>query len=344
MLRNSMNSKNFVINLNKPKDISSQKAVTKVKQIFAAKKAGHAGTLDPIATGVLLICLNGATKIARFLSDLDKEYIVRLKLGERTDTHDSTGKIVEKKNWRLLKKDHVYEVVNKFKGSIKQTPPMYSAIKIGGQRLYKLARMGMDVKRQERTINIYKIDIIYFNPPFLDLKISCSKGTYVRTLCDDIGKALGSGAHMVSLERTRIGNFSIEDSSSMEELISKKDAWYSIDSAISHLCEIILDEVAYYKARNGMPIIAFKNNPPESLHTPSVASRTDLWKRDNPPESYFNKGGLEGDFKVTKGGVSCKNLYINQYVRLKNPDNILFGIGILERNMIRIERLLEGSS
>jgi tRNA pseudouridine55 synthase len=320
---NPMNSKNFVINLNKPKDISSLKAVTKVKQIFAAKKAGHAGTLDPIATGVLLICLNGATKIARFLSDLDKEYIVRLKLGERTDTYDSTGKIIERKSWCLLKEAYIYEVVNKFKGSIKQTPPMYSAIKIDGQRLYKLARMGMDVKRPERMIHIYKIDIMYFNLPFLDLKISCSKGTYIRTLCDDIGKALGSGAHVVSLERTRIGNFSIEDSSSMEELISKKDAWHSIDSATSHLSEIILDEGTYYKARNGMPIIAPKNNLPESA----------------PLER-----GAGGNFKVHERGVSCKNLYINQYVRLKNPENILFGIGILERNMIRIERLLEGVS
>jgi tRNA pseudouridine55 synthase len=323
---------NIVINLNKPKDISSQKAVTKVKQIFAAKKAGHAGTLDPMATGVLLICLNGATKIARFLSDLDKEYSVRLKLGERTDTYDSTGRIIEKKSWCLLKESHIYEAVNKFRGSIKQTPPMYSAIKIDGQRLYKLARMGMDVKRPERTINIYKIDIMYFNPPFLNLKISCSKGTYIRTLCDDIGKALGSGAHMVSLERTRIGNFSIEDSSSMEELISKKDAWHSIDSAISHLSEIILDEDAYYKARNGMPIIAPKNNTPESTHI-------SFWKRDNPPKSPFNVE-LGRNFKVTEMGISCKNLYINRYVRLKNPENILFGIGILERNMIKIERLL----
>jgi tRNA pseudouridine55 synthase len=309
----SMNSKNIVINLNKPKDISSQKAVTRVKQIFAAEKAGHSGTLDPIATGVLLVCLNGATKIARFLTDLDKEYLVRLKLGERTDTHDSTGKIVEKKSCYLLKESCIYEAVNKFKGRIKQTPPMYSAIKIEGQRLYKLARMGKDVERPERTINIYQIDIIYFNPPFLDLKISCSKGTYVRTLCDDIGKALGSGAHMVSLKRTRIGNFSIEDSSPMEDLISKKDAWHSIDSAISHLNEIILDEGTCHKARNGMPITVPENN---SLIPP------------------LEKGG----------GGFLKNLYINQYVRLKTPENILFGIGILGRDMIKIERLLESFS
>lgn len=317
---------NLVINLNKPKDISSHKAVTKVKQLFSVKKAGHAGTLDPIATGVLIVCLNEATKITRFLSDLNKEYIVRLKLGERTDTYDLTGRIIEKTRCPLLNEADIRDVLSKFKGQIKQMPPMYSAIKVNGKRLYKLARMGMNIERPERMINIYKIDLVYFNLPFLDLKISCSKGTYIRTLCDDIGKALGVGAHMVSLARTRVGIFSIVDSASMEELQSKKDAWHSIDSAISHLSEMTLDEDAYHKARNGMPII-----------TPIGASMTHGSANDNEnnsPLSPFSKGG-EGGFE---------GLYINQYIRLKSPENILFGIGKLEKNMIRIERLLDGAS
>ncbi len=294
-----MNPENLVINLNKPKDISSQKAVTKVKHLFAVGKAGHAGTLDPIATGVLIVCLNEATKITRFISDLDKEYIVRLKLGERTDTYDLTGKIVEKKDYFLIKEADIHNVLNNFTGRIKQTPPMYSAIKIGGQPLYKFARMGMNIDRPQRTINIHKIDLAFFNPPYLDLKISCSKGTYIRTLCDDIGNALGVGAHMVSLERTRIGRFRIEDSASIDKLNCNKDACHSIDSAISHLHEIILDEDSYQKARNGMPL--------------------------TPLYSPLLRGELKG------GEV--------QYLRLKDPENKLFGIGRLEDNRIKIERL-----
>jgi tRNA pseudouridine55 synthase len=300
---------NIVINLNKPKDISSQEAVTKVKQIFAAKKAGHAGTLDPIATGVLIVCLNEATKIARFLSDLNKEYIVRLKLGERTDTYDLTGRIIEKTSCLLLNEADIQDVLSKFKGQIKQMPPMYSAIKVNGKRLYKLARMGMNIKRPARTINIYKIDLLYFNLPLLDLRISCSKGTYIRTLCDDIGKDLGVGAHMVSLERIRAGIFSIGDSASIEELQSKKDAWYSMDSAISHLNEMTLDEDAYHKARNGMPVITTRI----------------------PLHPHLLKGDREG-------------LQIDQYIRLKSPENILFAIGKLEGNIIIIERLLNRAS
>ena len=143
---------NIVINLNKPESISSHRAANDVGRLFAAKKAGHAGTLDPIATGVLIVCLNEATKITRFLSDLDKEYIVRLKLGERTDTYDSTGRILETKDWHSIKETDIHEILKNFIGLIKQTPPMYSAVKIGGQPLYKLARKGIDIERPEREI------------------------------------------------------------------------------------------------------------------------------------------------------------------------------------------------
>jgi tRNA pseudouridine55 synthase len=304
---------NFVINLNKPKDISSQQAVIKVKKIFAVRKAGHAGTLDPIATGVLLVCLNEATKITGFLSDLDKEYSVRLKLGERTDTYDITGRILEKRDCSSLKEVDIHKVIKNFIGQIKHTPPMYSAIKIGGNPLYKLARRGIEMKIPERTVIIHRIDLMGFNLPHLDLKVSCSKGTYIRTLCDDVGKALGVGGHMVLLERTRIGSFRIEDSISIEELknkfegssarrimtpLSAKDACHSIDSALSHLNEIVLDEDSYRKARNGMPITL---------------------------SSLFQRG-VWGDS--------------GRFVRLKNPENKLFGIGRLENNRIKIERLL----
>ncbi len=250
----------IVINLNKPKDLSSQQAVTRVKRFFSAKKAGHTGTLDPIATGVLIVCLNEATKITRFLSELDKEYKVRVKLGERTDTFDLTGRLLEKKDPSFLREKDVQNVLRNFLGEIKQTPPMFSAIKINGQPLYKLARKGIEIKRPDRLIHVYELDLISFDLPYIDLKIRCSKGTYVRSLCDDIGKALGVGAHIIALERTRIGNFRIEDSASIEEIGWKKESIHSIDSAISFLDEIILDESSYIKARKGIPVIIITEN------------------------------------------------------------------------------------
>jgi len=251
-----------VINLNKPKDISSQQAVIKIKKLFGARKAGHTGTLDPIATGVLIVCLNQATKISRFLLDLDKEYIVKMKLGERTDTGDLTGNVLEKRNPYALKETDIYCVLENFIGQIKQIPPMYSAIKVKGQPLYRLARMGMEIRRPERVISIYQIDLIHFNQPYLDLKISCSKGTYIRTLCDDIGKTLNVGAHMVSLKRTRSGCFRIEDSASLDELRCENNAVHSMDSALLHLSEVILDEESCDKAKNGMPVIMITANLP----------------------------------------------------------------------------------
>jgi tRNA pseudouridine55 synthase len=237
-----MIDKNLVINLNKPEGITSQQAVTKVKHIFSAKKAGHAGTLDPIATGVLLVCINEATKITRFLSDTDKEYVAVMKLGERTDTLDSEGKIIKKfqiSNFKF-QIEEIKKIIQQFIGEIEQIPPMYSAVKVSGRPLYKLARRGIEVERPHKKIKIYKLDLIHFNPPFLEIKVLCSKGTYIRTLCDDIGSAIGVGAHMVALKRTRVGDFGIEDSAGLAELPDKKKSLYTIDMALKHLKDIVL--------------------------------------------------------------------------------------------------------
>jgi tRNA pseudouridine55 synthase len=284
---------NIVINLNKPQDLSSQQAVRKVKQLFTAIKAGHAGTLDPMATGVLLVCLNEATKITRFLSDLDKEYVARMKLGERTDTYDSTGKVIGRADYQAVTESDMRRILDGFTGLIKQTPPMYSAVKVGGCPLYKLARRGIVVSRPERTVTIDKIDLLSMDKPYVDLKILCSKGTYIRTLCDDVGNRLEVGAHMISLVRTRIGAFRIEDSLSFEDLTREVPYSCSIDSAISHLGQLMLDEKAYQKARNGVPV------------------------------------------------EICYDILLeNQYVRLKSPENVLFGVGKLENSTVKIERLL----
>jgi tRNA pseudouridine55 synthase len=245
---------NIVINLNKPPDVSSQQATRKVKQLLAARKAGHAGTLDPMATGVLLVCLNEATKITRFLSDLDKEYVVGMKLGERTDTYDSTGKVIERSGYQSVTETDIRQTLAGFTGFVRQIPPMYSAVKVAGRPLYKLARKGIVISRPERTVTIAGIELLSMNKPYVDLKIVCSKGTYIRTLCDDVGNALGVGAHMVSLVRTRIGSFRVENSLSIEDLANERPSCCSIDSAISHLREVVLDETSYRKARNGAPV------------------------------------------------------------------------------------------
>lgn len=244
---------NTVINLNKPKGISSQEAVNKVKKILKVKKAGHAGTLDPIATGVLLICLNEATKITPFLSNLDKEYIVTMKLGEKTDTYDSEGTIIEKSEVIDINKIDIEKAIKRFVGEIEQIPPMYSALKYKGQPLYKLARKNIEVERRPRKVLIKSIDLLGYKSPFLTFRVFCSKGTYIRSLCSDMGETLGFGAHMTDLTRTKIGRFFIEDSVTFEEL-EKREAHISIDDALNFLPEIVLSIEQTKRAMHGNPI------------------------------------------------------------------------------------------
>lgn len=249
---------NIIINLNKPKGISSQQAVTKVKKLLGARKAGHTGTLDPMATGVLLVCLNEATKVSRFLLDKDKTYHARLKLGERTDTLDADGEIIETRDVPLFTPGHIARVAKQFVGKIMQKPPMYSAIKLNGQPLYKLARRGIEVERARRPVEIYNIKLLQIDIPYVDIAVSCSKGTYIRTLCDEIGLMLGTGAHITALERTSISTFAIDASVTFDTLgqgISDDSPCVSsIDHALSDLSEVILDETDFSKARNGVPL------------------------------------------------------------------------------------------
>ena len=248
---------NVVINLNKPKGISSQQAVTRVKRITGVKKAGHAGTLDPMATGILLVCTGEATKITRFLSDLDKEYLAVMKLGEKTDTYDSEGTVVQRNEDFSLEKEDVENVLAGFRGTIEQTPPMFSALKMGGRPLYSLARRGIMVERARREITIHEMEITGFSLPFVGMRISCSKGTYIRSLCNDIGEMLGMGAHITSLQRTLIGRFRIEDSVTLDELQKSPaagNAFVSIDEALGHLGEISLNERDFTRAKNGLSV------------------------------------------------------------------------------------------
>lgn len=253
---------NCIINLDKPKGISSQGAVTKVKRLIGARKAGHAGTLDPLATGVLLVSCGAATRITRFLFDLDKEYVAVMKLGERTDTLDLEGKVVQRCEDFSFSREEIQRVARRFTGSICQKPPMYSAIKVGGKALYKLARKGMEIERPGRVVNVADIEVLAVNLPFVEIRVACSKGTYIRSLCDDMGRELGVGAHITELRRIRIGSFSIQDSISLEELDdlrlgsdeTRHGGVLTIDEVLDHLGELFLSDREVNSFRNGVPL------------------------------------------------------------------------------------------
>ncbi len=259
-LYNIFISMDIIINLNKPKDITSQDGVTKVKKILRAKKAGHAGTLDPMATGVLLVFLNRATRLVSFFSSLDKEYKAVMKLGESTDTQDAYGKIIEICDDISVERNQVESVLKSFSGKTLQEPPMFSALKHKGKPLYKLARKGIEIERKLREINISLIEMLDFDLPYVTFRARCSKGTYIRTLCHDMGKKLGTGAHLFELERTAIGNFHISDSISPDKLHdvirgeSEEKSIYTMSDALSWLPDLIVDDSRSGAVRHGNPI------------------------------------------------------------------------------------------
>jgi len=289
------------VQFNKSGNSTSHDAVAAVKKLFKVRKAGHAGTLDPLATGILLVCLNEATKITGYLSDLDKEYIVTARLGESTDTYDTEGTITRQSSAALaVTRKEVEKTLSEFTGEIEQTPPMFSAVKMNGRPLYELARKGIVVDRKPRVVMVRSIEIMEFKMPYLRLRVSCSKGTYIRSLCNDIGDALGVGAHVTELARTRIGDFTLENAAAIDELPQKTEALHTIDAALKHLCEIRLNRDEYMRAINGSPV--------------PFAEAEDR-----------RAGGMES--------------LRSAFVRLRNPEGNIFGIGKVAATSIKIERL-----
>lgn len=201
-----------VIVIDKHAGVTSHDVVAMVKRAIRAKKVGHLGILDPLATGVLPLVINGATKLARFLEGELKEYMATMKLGEETDTYDAEGRIIKSVDPGSLTGEDVVGALRGFTGCIKQVPPMYSAVKLGGTPLYKLARKGITVDRQPKDVEVFGIEVVKVELPYVELYVKCSRGTYLRTLCHDTGRKLGCGAHLTALRRTRSGSFMIEDS------------------------------------------------------------------------------------------------------------------------------------
>lgn len=211
-----------IVIIHKEKGFTSHDVVAKMRGICGQKKIGHTGTLDPEATGVLPVCLGNGTKLCDMLTDRDKEYVAQLRLGVETDTQDMTGVILSQRPMEAGEQQ-VREAVLSFQGSYMQIPPMYSALKINGKKLYELAREGKEVERQAREVQIREIEILDMSLPTVRLRVVCSKGTYIRTLCADIGRKLGCGGAMESLARTRVGNFSLQEAFTLGQLQELKD-------------------------------------------------------------------------------------------------------------------------
>ena len=206
-----------VLVIDKPTGPTSHDVVALVRRALRMRRVGHTGTLDPLARGVLVVCVGEGTKLSPYLTESEKAYECTVRLGQATDTHDAAGKVTAEAPVNV-DEAAVREALERFRGQITQVPPMYSAIKKGGERLYDLARQGKTVEREPRIVHVHRLELTRFEPPELDLSIVCSKGTYVRTLAHDLGEALGTCGHLKSLVRTRVGTFRIEDAVSTEVL------------------------------------------------------------------------------------------------------------------------------
>jgi tRNA pseudouridine55 synthase len=249
-----------ILNIDKPAGKTSFSVVAMVKRLSGERHAGHAGTLDPDATGVLPVCLGRGTRIIEFLMDTIKIYRAQIEFGKATDTYDGSGKITRQEDPSGIDITRLEKALESFRGTIQQTPPMYSAVKHKGQPLYKLARAGIDVERKSRTVKIHRLELILWQPPEVTLDIECSKGTYIRSLAHDMGQALGCGAYLKSLIRTRCGIFDIKDAISVTQLeeACRRGDWqqflHPIDSVLQDLQAIVVDEVGEEAVRTGSPV------------------------------------------------------------------------------------------
>ena len=249
-----------ILNIDKPSGRTSYRVVALVKRLSGERRVGHAGTLDPLATGVLPVCLGQATRIVEFLANATKTYRAEIELGITTDTYDASGIIIQQEDPSSIRREQVERALASFRGVIMQTPPMYSAIKHQGKKLYELARAGITVERKSRPTTIHKLDIVGFQSPLVTIEVECGKGTYIRSLAHDLGQILGCGASLKSLVRLRYGPFDIENAVSIPHL---EDAFhgghwehlvYPLDFVLSTWPAVVVDEATEEIIRNGAPV------------------------------------------------------------------------------------------
>ena len=262
--------------LNKPLGFSSNQALKKIQWLLNAKKAGHTGTLDPMASGLLPICLGEATKFSNRLLNANKTYIATVQLGVTTTTGDQEGEVISEKE-AVLNEAQLKETLQKFLGDITQIPPMYSALKFEGRPLYEYARQGIEIERKSRQITIYDIGLMEFQGSVMTIEVSCSKGTYIRTLAEDIGHALGCGAHLKGLERTQTANFQLTEALTIEALeamdsISREKVLLPIDALLEGLPSIELTSAETELIKKGQSIDFISKNE-EELRLYSVSGQ-----------------------------------------------------------------------
>ena len=249
---------NGIIIINKPKNYTSHDIVRKAKKLLN-EKVGHTGTLDPNATGVLPLLIGKGTLLSKYLIEHDKIYEAVLKLGEKTDTADGEGKVLESQNVEqsILKKENIERIFNNLEGKQEQIPPMYSAIKLNGKKLYEYARKGIEVEVKPRTIEIYKLELIKIEDMEIIFRVSCSKGTYIRTLCEKIAEELGTIGYMKELKRIQVGEFNIKDSITIEELENQEivsNKFITIEKYFSNYENIVLNERKFQLFLNGVQL------------------------------------------------------------------------------------------
>ena len=277
-----------ILNINKPPGRTSFSVVALAKRLSGERRVGHAGTLDPAATGVLPICLGRGTRVVEFLVDATKTYRAEIELGATTDTYDADGKITQRGDPSDISKEQLETALASFRGVIQQTPPMYSAVKYHGQPLYALARAGITIERQSRPAKIYRLEIIDWQPPLVTLEIDCGKGTYIRSLAHDLGQTLGCGAYLKSLIRSRCGIFDIAKAISLPQLedACRYGYWHQfvhpVDSVLLHWRATVVSKDAEDVIRKG-GLIELPNGSPEDTTTVD-------------PKEYCRAYSLEGHF------------------------------------------------
>nr|MBQ8252650.1 tRNA pseudouridine(55) synthase TruB [Lachnospiraceae bacterium] len=263
---------NGIINVYKEKGYTSHDVVAKLRGILRQKKIGHTGTLDPQAEGVLPVCLGNATRLCDLLTDKTKEYEAVLRLGITTDTQDMTGTVLSEAPVEITE-DDIINIMSTFKGKIMQVPPMYSALKVGGRKLVDLAREGIEVERKAREIEIYELEILEVNLPFVRFCVDCSKGTYIRTLCQDIGEKAGCGGAMESLLRTRVDRFGIADALTLDLIEQMRDGkkldeiLYPVDEVFLHLPAVTVKDEFRKVIDNGNSLYPHMYEPRVEFYT-----------------------------------------------------------------------------
>lgn len=262
-----MNELGGVLCVDKPLGMTSHDVVNRIRRVANLRRVGHAGTLDPLATGVLLLCLGRSTRLIEYLVGHNKVYETTVRLGQSTTTYDAEGEIVAERPFTHLTRHQIQDSLEPFHGEIQQQPPLYSAVKQGGQPLYKLARQGKkDVARPFRTVTIHELTLLKWEPPFLSLRVGCSSGTYIRSLGHDLGEALGCGGYLAALRRLAVGDFGVETAVPLDLVSSENIADYLLppDTAVRHLPRLDLPETAAADLLQGKPV-SQADPPPAEL-------------------------------------------------------------------------------